>query len=173
MGTSCERNSSYSFVPIVLKLCICFLHGMKICMWFRYNCQNIFCHFLPPLIYRQLVPLVSATPLTVLNRIIWNFAYVFFMVWGCARGLDIIVRSFILSLFPHCELSHFSPFIYKQLVPLVSATPLTVLYRLLWNCACVFFMVWGCACDLDFYPQYINSGTSWAKILIHFFTNLF
>ena len=29
MGTSCERNSSYSFEPIVLKLCICFLHGIK------------------------------------------------------------------------------------------------------------------------------------------------
>ena len=36
-----------------------------------------------------------------------------------------------LSLHPRCELSHFSPFIYKQLVPLVSATPLTVLYQLL------------------------------------------
>ena len=25
---SCERNSSYSFVPIFLKLCMCFRHGM-------------------------------------------------------------------------------------------------------------------------------------------------
>ena len=32
-----ERNSSYSFQPIVLKLFRCFLHGMKIYMWFRYN----------------------------------------------------------------------------------------------------------------------------------------
>ena len=30
----CGRNSSYSFPPIVLKLCRCFLHGMKMCMWF-------------------------------------------------------------------------------------------------------------------------------------------
>ena len=44
-GTSCERNSSYSFVPIVLKLCICFLHGMSMCMWFGYNCYDIFYHF--------------------------------------------------------------------------------------------------------------------------------
>ena len=31
------RNSSYSFPPIVLKLCRCFLHEMKICVWFGYN----------------------------------------------------------------------------------------------------------------------------------------
>ena len=29
---SCERNSSYSFAPIVLKLCMCFPHGMRMCM---------------------------------------------------------------------------------------------------------------------------------------------
>ena len=34
---SCGRNSSYSFPPIVLKLCRCFLHEMKMCMWFWYN----------------------------------------------------------------------------------------------------------------------------------------
>ena len=45
------------------------------------------------------------------------------MVW-------IQLLDHFLLLFPYCELSHFSPFIYKQLVPLVSATPLTVLYRL-------------------------------------------
>ena len=77
----------------------------------------------------------------------WNFAYVFFMVWRCACGLDIIVRLF-LSLFPHCVLCNFSPSIYRQWVPLVSAIPLTVLYRLIWNFAYVFFMVWGCACGL-------------------------
>ena len=89
--------------------------------------------------------LVSATPLTVLYWSFWNFVYVFFLVWRCAYGLDIIVRLF-LSLFPHCELSHFFTSIYRQWVPLVSATPLTVLYWLFWNFACVFFMVWGCAC---------------------------
>ena len=35
---SCERNSSYSFVPIYLKLCRCFRHGMRMCMWFGYSC---------------------------------------------------------------------------------------------------------------------------------------
>ena len=47
---SCEQNSSYSncfvlIVLIVLKLCMCFLHDMRICMWFGYNCYIIFCHF--------------------------------------------------------------------------------------------------------------------------------
>ena len=36
--------------------------------------------------------------------------------------LDIIVRLFY-HFFPYCELSHFSPFIYKRLERLVSATP--------------------------------------------------
>ena len=38
---------------------------------------------------------------------------------------------------------------------LVSATPLTVLYRSFWNIACVFVMVWGCACGLDIIVRYI------------------
>ena len=33
----CGCNSSYSFPPIVLKLCRCFQHRMKMCMWFWYN----------------------------------------------------------------------------------------------------------------------------------------
>ena len=42
---SCERNSSYSFAPIVLKLCMCFPHGMRMCMWIGHNCWINFCHF--------------------------------------------------------------------------------------------------------------------------------
>ena len=38
MGISCECNASYSFVPIILKLCICIIHGMRMCVWFGYNC---------------------------------------------------------------------------------------------------------------------------------------
>ena len=41
----CVRNSSYSFMPIHLKLYTCYGHGMKICMWFGYNPWIIFCHF--------------------------------------------------------------------------------------------------------------------------------
>ena len=42
---SCERNSSYSFAPIVLKLCMCFPNGMRTCMWIGHNCWISFCHF--------------------------------------------------------------------------------------------------------------------------------
>ena len=38
----CRHNSSYSFPPIILKLFWCFLHGMKMCMWFGYNPLIIF-----------------------------------------------------------------------------------------------------------------------------------
>ena len=41
----CVRNSSYSFMPIHLKLYRCFCHGLKICMWFAYYPEIIFCHF--------------------------------------------------------------------------------------------------------------------------------
>ena len=33
----CERNSSYYFIPIFFKLCTCFLHCLKMCMWFACN----------------------------------------------------------------------------------------------------------------------------------------
>ena len=107
-------------------------------------------HF-SPFIHKQLVPLVNVTPLTVIYRLLWNFACLFFMVWGCACDLDIIVNllDHFFVLFSTLWTYLFSPFIYKQLVPLVSATPRTVLYRLLWNFACVFFMVWGGACGSD------------------------
>ena len=39
------RISSYSFVSILLKLHRCFVHGLKICMWFGYNHEIIFYHF--------------------------------------------------------------------------------------------------------------------------------
>ena len=44
-GIPCGRNSSYSFIPILSKLYWCFGHGLKICMWFGYNPQIIFCYF--------------------------------------------------------------------------------------------------------------------------------
>ena len=41
----CVRNFSYSFMPIHLKLYMCYGHGLKMCMWFGYNPWIIFCHF--------------------------------------------------------------------------------------------------------------------------------
>ena len=41
------RNSSYSFMPIALKLYVCYGHGLKICMWFGYNSRIIFVILFP------------------------------------------------------------------------------------------------------------------------------
>ena len=101
---SCERNSSYSFLLIFLKLCRCFLHGVRMCMWFGYNCWIIFYHFfhfVNLVIFRpQCINsgyLVSATPHTILYQSFRNFAHVFSMVWRCAYGLDIILELIFVT----------------------------------------------------------------------------
>ena len=38
------RNSTYSFMPIFLKLSKWFCHGLKMCIWFGYTPQINFCH---------------------------------------------------------------------------------------------------------------------------------
>ena len=38
----CERNSSYSLIPILLKLYICCDYALKICILFGYNPQIFF-----------------------------------------------------------------------------------------------------------------------------------
>ena len=90
----------------------------------------------------------TVTPPTVLYRSFWNFADLFFMVWGYACGLDIFVRLFFCHFFLFKNLVIFRP----QCIDsgyLVSATPHTILYRIFWNFAHVFSMVWRCACGLD------------------------
>ena len=32
-------------LPIVFKLCMCFPHGMRMCMWIGHSCWINFCHF--------------------------------------------------------------------------------------------------------------------------------
>ena len=103
-------------------------------MWFGYMCCHFFhimnlviFHPLYIYIYIQLVPLVSATPLIVLYRLLRNFACVFFMAWGYACGLDIIVRSFVFTFF-HTVNVIFHP-LYIDSGYLVSTTPHTILYQ--------------------------------------------
>ena len=60
------------------------------------------------------VCLVSATPFTVLYQSFWNLAGVLIMVWGCACGLDIIVRLFFCHFF---HFVNFSTSMYRQWVP--------------------------------------------------------
>ena len=104
----CERNSSYNFIPIFLKLCTCFHYDLEICIWFGYNPWINFCHlfhfvnfviFWPQILWksRDSGYLVSATPHTILYQSLWNFAHVFTMVWRCAYGLDIILELIFVT----------------------------------------------------------------------------
>ena len=159
----CERNSSYNVIPIFLKLCTCFLHGLKTCMWFGcYPCIT-FCHFFhfgnfvifwPQILWKCCDSgyVVSATPHISSYRSFWNFAHVISMVWKWACGLDVILA---LCCVPFSYLWTFVIF-WPQILwkcrdsgYLVSATPHTIVYRSLWNFAHVFPMVWKCAYGLD------------------------
>ena len=127
----CERNASYNFMLIFLKLCTCFLHGLKICMWFGYNpCIN-FCHFFHfvnfVIFWSQILwkfidsgYFVSAALHTILYQSFWNFANVFSMVWRCACGLDIILELIFVTFSTLWTLS-FSDLIlyemYRQWIP--------------------------------------------------------
>ena len=82
-----------------------------------------------------------------------RFPAVFFMVWGCACGLDIIVRFFFFFFFVNFVI--FRPQCIDRRY-LVSKSPHTILYRSFWNFAHVFSMVWRCACVLDIYNPCIN-----------------
>ena len=84
----CERNSSYNFIPIFLKLCTCFRHGLEICMWFRYNPWINFCHFFhfvnfvifwPQILWKCIDSgyHVSTTPYTTSCLSLFNFAHLF------------------------------------------------------------------------------------------------
>ena len=169
-GIPCGRNSSYSFIPILLKLHWCFGHGLKICIWFGYNHQIIFCYFFCKLnlaIFRALLItmwmdrryLVGATP-TVLYQFFWNFTGVLFRVWRYACGLDnfIILRLFLSLFFCKLNLVIFQAFYITKWMDrgyLVGATPNTLFYR---------FMFWRYACGLDinlrlFFVTFFSSWT--------------
>ena len=114
----CVRNSSYSFMPIPLKLHRCFDHCLKICMWFGYNPEIIFYYFFRKLnlaIFHTFLLskwidswyLVCATPPTVLCQFLWNFTGVLIMVWRYACGLDIILTLFFYYFFHIFNLAAF------------------------------------------------------------------
>ena len=173
----CERNSSYNFIPIFLKLCTCFLHGLKMWIWFGYNPCIYFCYFFhfanfvifwPQILWKCCDSgyLVSATPHTILYWSFWNFVHVFAMVWRCAYGFDIILELIFVTFSTLWTLSFSDLRFYESLETygfLVSATPHTILYRSLWNFAHVFAMVWRCARGLDIILEliFVTFSTLW------------
>ena len=73
--------------------------------------------------------LVSATLHTILYQSFWNFAHVFFMVWKCAYGLDIILELIFVTF----STLSFSDLRLYESGYLVSATPYIISYLSLYN----------------------------------------
>ena len=135
-----------------LKLCTCFLHSLKMCMWFGYNpCIN-FCYifhfanfviFWPQILWKCCDSgyLVSATPHTILYRSFWNFAHVFTMVWRCAYGLDIVLELIFVTYSTLWTLSFWPQILWKCIDSgyLLRATPYTISCLSLCNSAHLFF----------------------------------
>ena len=107
----CRCNPSYSFPLIVLKLCRCFLHGMKMCIWFGYNTLVIFSYFFCFVnlvfflvwnaikVYRQWVLCGCNSsysfPLIALKLCWWILHGI--MEWRCACDFGIILWLFFLT----------------------------------------------------------------------------
>ena len=94
-----------SVLPILLKLHWCFVHRLKIFMWFGYKTQTK---------WMDRGYLVGPTP-TVLYRFFQSLTGVWFMVWKYACGLDIILRLFFVTNFGKLNLDIFSGIIYNKL----------------------------------------------------------
>ena len=131
---SCERNSSYSFLLIFLKLCRCFLHGVRMCMWFGYNCWIIFYHFFhfshfSTSMYRQWVPCERNSS--------YNFIPILLKLCTCfLHGLKMYIWFGYNLCIYFCYFFHFANFVifWPQILwkccdseYLVSATPHTIL----------------------------------------------
>ena len=148
----CERNSSYYFIPIFLKLCPCFLHGLKMCMWFGYNPRVNFCPFFhsvnfvifwPQILWKCIDSgyLVSANPHTILYWSFWNFA-------RFLHGLEMFMWFGYNPWSNCCHFFHFVNIVifwprilwkYIDSGYLVSATPYTISILSSCNFAHLFF----------------------------------
>ena len=159
----CEGNSSHNFIPIFLKFCTCFLHGLKMCIWFGYNpCINFyhFFHFVnfvifwPQILWKCIDSgyLVSAALLRI-------FILIFLKPCTCfLHGLEMYMWFGYNPWINFCHFSIlwtviFSPQIVWKCINrgyLVSATHFhAISYLPLCNFAHLFSMVWRCACGWD------------------------
>ena len=152
----CECNSSYSFLPILLKLHIYLNHDLKIYMCLLQNLEIIFFH--ASVLWKCICSryLLSATPPTVLNRSFWNFTDVLIMLWRYACAFYRILLLIVFTFFTF--LIDFFALLQVCSGGLVSATPPTVFYRSFWNFTGILIMIWRYPCG--FY-----------RILIYIFFN--
>ena len=105
-------------MPILSKLYRCFSHGLKICMWFGYYPEIIFCHFFRNLnlvIFRRFYYQSERIVGTLCAQLLLQF-YIdsfetsqVFCTWSeDMHVLWIYSSDYFLTLFPPVELSHFS-----------------------------------------------------------------
>ena len=157
------RNSSCSFMPIVLKRYRCFCHGLKMCMWVGYYSQNKFCYcfrILNLVVFEARILskcidseyLMCATPTTVLYQSFWNFTCVFCQGLKMCMWFGYNPQIKVWSRFRIVNLVIFQAWIISKGIDcgyLVRATPPTVLCRSFWNVTGICVMDWRCACYLD------------------------
>ena len=117
VDTLCAQ-SSYSFIPILLKLYRCCDHALKICMWFGYNPQINFCHFFRNLnlaIFSGIFTMkVNGQWVPCVGNSSYSFMPIHLKLYACyGHGLKICMWFgynpwiIFLSFFSQFELSHF------------------------------------------------------------------
>ena len=188
MDTLCAQLLLQFYADSFQTLQVFLFHGLKICMWFGYSPQIIFCHFFLKL---NLV-IFSAFSLSkwIDSKIscVHNSSYSFMpssfgnltgdcvMVWRYACGLGYSPQIFCLRhLFLQVKLSHFSAFLLSKWIDsgyLVCATPPTVLCQILFKPTGLLVMVWRYECRLDIVPQIILSLFPQVE-LSHFFRHFY
>ena len=149
----CEYNSSYNFTPIFFKLCKCFLHSLKMCMWFGYNsCINTcyFFHVVNFVIFWHQILWKCIDSLVPCERnSSYSFRSIFFTLCTCfLHSLKMCMSFGYKPWIIFCHFFYFVNFVifWPQIVwkcidsgCLVSATPYTISYLSLCNFAHLFF----------------------------------
>ena len=120
-------NSSYSFMPIILKLYRYFVCGLKMCMWLDIILSNFLIHILQVQLPFFTNSAYSFSSAIKVNRLwvrcvrkfsnhptilwfFWNFTGASVMISRCACFLSYIILIYFLLFFPGYELRHFSAF---------------------------------------------------------------
>ena len=103
-------NSSYSFIPILLKLYRCCDHALKICMWFGYNPQINFCHFFPQFELSHFSSILTMKVGTLCAQLLLQFQANSFktlhVLWAWSEDMHVVWIIFC-HFFSQFELSHF------------------------------------------------------------------
>ena len=97
-------------MPILLKLYRCFCHDLKICMWFGYYPEIIFCHFFCNLNLVIFKCTIMAGDINSLNLLVMFDSY------------DMLANFCnIKSISPCCKLSHYCFYYMLKMMPIYSS----------------------------------------------------